>query len=95
MGAETVLARKIVSIGCHHGNGTCYVQLDGAPFGGGEGCATGPTHEFRWDNAETADGRRTYASMMAAYLQQKKVGVSIVGCSSQSVPSLSYYRLYD
>lgn len=92
---DHVVARHITRIGCHHVNGTCYVSLDGAAFGAAENCANAPTgsNEFRFDNADTANGRRTYASLLAAFLSQRPVTVHISGCSAQGWPSLLYYDI--
>jgi hypothetical protein len=75
---EAVSARRITHIGCHHVNGACYVRLDGAAFGAAENCAAAPAgaNEFRFD-ADTTDGRRTYASLLAALLNQRPVSVKI------------------
>ena len=92
---ESVAGRRITSIGCHHVNGVCYVSLDGPAFGAAENCAATPGggNQFRFDNAETADGRRTYASLLAAFLSQRPVSVMISGCSVQGKPSLLYYEI--
>lgn len=92
---ENVVARRITNIGCHHVDGTCYVSLDGAAFGASENCAKAPAggNQFRFDNADTANGRRTYASLLAAFLSQRPVTVLIRGCSGQGVPSLLYYDI--
>lgn len=89
--AEDTGMRKIVSLGCHHGNGTCYVTLDGSPFGRSLGCASGATNHFRFDDGDTAIGRRSYASFLAAFLSNKLVSVSVSGCTSQGVPMLTYF----
>ena len=90
---EHVVGRHITHIGCHHIDGTCFVSLDGAAFGAAENCAQVPAggNQFRFDNADTANGRRTYASLLAAFLSQRPVAVLIRGCSAQGVPSLLYY----
>jgi len=87
--------RHITHIGCHHVDGTCYVSLDGAAFGAAENCVNAPAggNEFRFDNADTANGRRTYASLLAAFLSQRSVAVLIRGCSAQGVPSLLYFDM--
>ena len=90
---EFVNDRRIASIGCHATTASCYVTLDGASFGSGEGCTSGATNEFRWDDADAANGQRAYSSMLAAYLQQNLLNVTINGCSSQGWPKLSTYRL--
>lgn len=88
---EQVGPRLITHIGCHHSDGTCFVSLDGPAFGAQQNCLQGATTQFRFDNAETPHGRRTYASLMGAYLARKQVSVAISGCSSQGVPSLSWF----
>jgi hypothetical protein len=93
--AEYIQQRRIIAMGCHHNDGTCYVAVDGAPFGGGEGCRSGAVNEFRWDDADTPNGRRTYASMLAAFSQNKRVSVAISGCSSQGIPRPSYYTVHE
>jgi hypothetical protein len=61
--AEEVSGRRITSVGCHAEGGTCFVSLDGPAFGGSLGCTTGASNQFRWDSADTANGRRTHATM--------------------------------
>lgn len=91
--SETLNDRQITSIGCHALEGICYVTLDGPNFGGGEGCSSGATNEFRWDDADGPNGRRAYASLLAAHSQLRLVNVTISGCSSQGWPKLSSYRI--
>jgi hypothetical protein len=92
---DHVSGRRITHIGCHHVDGTCYVSLDGAAFGAVENCAHTPAggNQFRFDSADTVNGRRTYASLLAAFLSQRPVSVLIRGCSSQGVPSLVYFDI--
>lgn len=92
---EQVGVRHITHIGCHHIDGTCFVSLDGAPFGVAENCVQTPagSNQFRFDNADTANGRRTYASLLTAFLSQRSVAVLIRGCSAQGVPSLLYFDM--
>ena len=92
---DHVTGRHITSIGCHHVDATCYVSLDGPAFGAAENCAQDPAggNQFRFDNADTANGRRTYASLLAAFLSQRPVSVLIRGCSAQGKPSLVYYEV--
>lgn len=90
-GSESLTNRKIHSIGCHAGDGTCFVQLEGAAFGSSLGCTVTSTSEFRFDNAGTADGRRAYASFLAAFLSGRPVSVVLLGCTSQGSPNLIYY----
>jgi hypothetical protein len=92
--AEMVPGRHVVEIGCHAGDGTCFVTLSGAPFGANEGCSQGSAfNQFRFDNADTPNGRRTYASLLTAFATGRKVSVYISGCSAQGVPSLGYFHI--
>jgi hypothetical protein len=90
---ESLVDRKIVSMGCHETSGTCYVAIDGAPFGAVDGCPIGPTNEFRWDDAETANGRRAYASMLTAFTMQSPMSITVSGCSTQGWPKLAMFRI--
>ncbi|HEX2951678.1 MAG TPA: hypothetical protein VHV83_19250 [Armatimonadota bacterium] len=92
---EEVGGRKIVDIGCHHVNGTCYVTLDGAAFGASLNCPSGPTNEFRFDDGDTAIGKRTFAALMAAYLSGKHVRVYLNGCTSQGAPAIWWFHVND
>ncbi len=89
--AEDLGARTVTNLGCHHGNGTCYVGLSGAPFGSSLGCTINPSTQFRFDDGDTAIGRRSYASFLAAYLAGKSVTAVVSGCTSQGYPALSFF----
>lgn len=91
--AESVSARKILALGCHNSNDTCYVSLDGPAFSSEPGCISG--NEFRFDNAGESYGKRAYASFFAAYLAGKRITVYLSGCSSQNLPKLAYYSVVD
>lgn len=93
--AEYVPARYIVDLGCHNTNGTCYVTLDGSGFGSSLGCALGVTTQFRFDDADTAIGRRSWASMLFAFSMKKHVGVSVNGCTAQGYPKLDFFVISD
>lgn len=93
MAGESIGPRTIASIGCHNTDGTCYVVLVGSAFGASLGCTSGATTEFRFDNGETAVGRRTYASLLAAHLSNRPVNVYLEGCTSQGVPRLIYFHV--
>ena len=92
---ENIGPSKIVLLGCHNTSGTCYVRLDSGPFGASLGCATGPATEFRFDNRDTANGRRSYASFLAAKLSGKSVTVYLDGCTTQGFPQLQYFWIVD
>ncbi len=91
--AENITYRKITSIGCHHIDGTCYVSLSGEPFGNTLSCPYKNINQFRFD-ASTVIGKRTYASLYAAYLAKKFVDVYLDGCSSDGRPSIAWYTIY-
>lgn len=89
---ESVFARRIVSIGCHNFDGVCFVTLDGAPFGSNLGCSTA-RNDFRFENAATEDGKRTYASLLAGHIAGKPVTVQLDGCTSEGVPKLIWFHV--
>ncbi|HSI48017.1 MAG TPA: hypothetical protein VLA61_07090 [Ideonella sp.] len=93
-GVDGANGRKIVDIGCHNVDGTCFVTLSGAAFGASMGCG-GATNEFRFDNGDTAIGRRSYASLLAAYLAGKTISVYLDGCTGQNMPALRYFHIND
>lgn len=93
--AEMVGYRLVSMVGCHHTNGTCYAQLDGAAFGTTTGCTISSTNEFRFDDGDTAIGRRSYASLLTAYLTKKHVSVNLNGCTGQGYPKLDYFQVMD
>lgn len=88
---ETVASRKVVGVGCHNSDGTCFVTLDGSPFGSTLGCAVGVSNDFRFDNGDTSSGKRAYASFLAASLAGKVVSVSLEGCTAQGYAKLAYF----
>jgi hypothetical protein len=88
--------RKIVDIGCHNdASGVCFLTPDGAPFGTGIAACPTPTNEFRFENANTDQGKRSYASLLAAYVAQKHVSVYLNGCTGQGFPALVYFHVID
>ena len=93
--AEGTGPRRILDVGCHNTDGTCYVTLDGTSFGASLGCAKAPTTQFRFDNGDTAIGKRSYASFLSAFLSGKSVSVYLEGCTSQGFPKLIYFNLVN
>jgi hypothetical protein len=93
--AEDIFGRKINSIGCHNTNGTCFVDLDGAAFGASLNCPLGATNQFRFDNGDTTDGKRTFAALMAAYISGKHISVHLDGCSAQGWPTIQWFNVTD
>lgn len=93
--AEDLNGRKITSIGCHSWDGTCYISLDGQAFGNSLTCSNKPTDEIRFDNTDTnINMKRAYQSLLIAYLTDKKVSITIDGCSRQGWPTLIWYRIH-
>jgi len=92
---EDLSARKIMDIGCHNSDGTCFVDLDGAAFGASLNCPVGAGNQFRFDNSDTAVGKRTFAALMAAYLSGKHLSVHLGGCSSQGWPTIQWFYVVD
>ncbi|MBJ8442779.1 hypothetical protein [Acinetobacter bereziniae] len=89
---ENVLNRKILDIGCHMTDGTCYVTLTGEPFGAYENCPSKTTNTFRF-NSSSIHGRRAYASFYGAFLSKKIVDVYIDGCYETGSPTITYYHV--
>lgn len=86
--------RSIVDIGCHEGNGTCFVTLDGSAFGGGENCRAGASTELRWDDADQANGKRTFAALYGAFLAGKQVNIEFAGCTSQGYVGVAWFHIH-
>lgn len=91
LAAEDVPSSRVLGVGCHSGDGTCYVRLEDRTFGASLGCPISNTNEFRFDNGDTPVGRRNYASFLAAALSGRKVTVNLNGCSVQGWPKLAFY----
>lgn len=92
---EAINARTILNIGCHNFDATCFVELSGSQFGGALACPSGVTSEFRFDNADSDPGKRTYATMLSAFVSGKAVSVMVDGCSVHGWPKLQYFRVHD
>ncbi|WP_151779956.1 hypothetical protein [Acinetobacter bereziniae] len=90
---ENINSRKIINIGCHVNDGICYVRLNGPEFGSTLGCSISSTNQFRFDNANSTNGKRAFAALYAAFLTQKVVDVYLSGCTSQGFPQLIYYGI--
>lgn len=87
--------RTITSIGCHSIDNTCFVSLDGPVVGANQGCQAIDNNNIRWDNNDTSEGKRTYSSLLAAFLAGKKVNIHIYGCSLQGYPKVIWYVVYS
>lgn len=93
LAGELVGPRKIVDLGCHNMDGTCFVTLAGDAFGATQGCVSALSNDFRFDNGDTAVGKRSYASLLAAFLSGKSVTVYLEGCTAQGVAKLAWFHI--
>lgn len=91
---ETTGYRKILDIGCHVSDGTCYATLSGSSFGAQQNCSFGNTNEFRFDST-SIHGRRTYTSLLSAFLTNKPVSVTFAGCFNGTWPTITYFRIQN
>lgn len=92
--AEETGFRSIVDIGCHEDKGTCFVKLDGSAFGGAQNCRVGASTEVRWDDADQANGKRTFAALYGAFLAGKQVNLEVSGCTSQQYVAVAWYHIH-
>ncbi|TBV76311.1 hypothetical protein [Pseudoxanthomonas winnipegensis] len=93
LAGEELARRRVVDIGCHNTDGTCYIKLDGSPFGSTLGWPVGVGNEFRFDNGDTTIGARAYASFLAAFTSERPVTVHVEGCTSQGYPNLRFFTI--
>ena len=91
---ENLSGRKVLDVGCHNNAATCFVDLDGPPFGSTLGCSVSSTSQFRFDNGDTSIGKRTFAAFLAAYLTGKHVSVYLEGCAG-GWPTVAYFYVTD
>jgi len=80
--------RKITEIGCHAGDNTCFVGVDGAVVGP----ASCSGVSIRWDSSSSA-GKNQLSLLMAAYMAGKSVNFYILdGCYSAQTtyPTFGY-----
>ncbi|ENU59642.1 hypothetical protein [Acinetobacter guillouiae] len=90
---ENVSNRKIIDIGCHTWDDTCFITLSGPPFGSNENCTDRPINELRFPSS-TTNGKRTYASLLSAFLAKKTVDIYISGCGPGGWPTLAYFHIH-
>lgn len=90
--AEDVSNRKIIDIGCHTWDDTCFVTVTGPSFGANENCLYTSTNEFRFSSS-TTNGKRTYASLLSAFLAKKTVDIYISGCGPGGWPTLMWFHI--
>lgn len=89
--AQVSHSGTIKSMGCHHVDGTCYFSMTGLD----KTPTCNKIAELRFD-ASTTNGKRTYASLFAAYMIKKRVVVNIPAdfCHT-GYSSFNYYSIYD
>lgn len=80
-------ARNIMGYGCHKGDGTCFVYLDGPAFNSGAECSG---NELRWDAKNDVNGRSWLVIIMAAAINKKKINFYVSGCQSPYHPTFLY-----
>lgn len=92
MSAESSGFRNITDLGCHNGDGTCYISLDGAPVTGASGCSS---NSIRWDSRNDANGKATLALMMMAKSLNLKVLVYTSSCYplQPAFPQIQYVNI--
>lgn len=85
--------RKILNIGCHLNDTTCYVTV--------EGSAVGPTQcsntSIRWNESSSPGGKNTLALLMGAHMSGKPVLFYILDtCYASSIyPTFSYINVFS
>ena len=92
--AESSGPRKILSIGCHNYNSTCYINIDGAPITGATGCSS---NSIRWDSQNDINGKSTLALMMMASSTGSKVSIYTQSCYSQqpTYPTILFFDIIN
>lgn len=80
---------KILRLGCHVTDDTCYVLLDLDSPLGPESC---PGKSFRW-SANSVNGQAVLSQLTAAFFADKTVSLNASGCHQNQYPSFSYYNI--
>ncbi len=84
-------SRKIVDMGCHLGDDTCYVTLDSNIAQGN--CAATTAASVRWSSSSVA-GRNALTLLTAAYMSGKRVSFYITDACYSSQPSFATFGFY-
>ena len=92
--AENTGFRKILDVGCHLHDGTCFVVVDGAAIGGSYGCSS---TQIRWDANTSAMGKHHLSMMLATMKASGLASFNIDSCYKQQAadgstpwPTFSY-----
>ena len=72
--------RKILDVGCHLHDGTCFVVVDGAAIGGSYGCSS---TQIRWDANTPVMGKHHLSMMLATMKASGLAYFNISGCYTQ------------
>lgn len=83
--------RSLLEVGCHNGDGTCYLVVDGAAFG--ESSCMGSS--LRWD-ASTKSGRNVLGVLNSAFIAGRKVDFYVSpGCylNQPAFPTFSWFNV--
>lgn len=78
--------KKIVKVGCHRGDGTCFAYVD-TDISSNANC-NGNDRSFRWD-LSSVNGQSFLSMLLAAELADKSVTFAETGCFG-GFPSFSY-----
>lgn len=80
--------RTILNYGCHLGDGTCFVNIDGYSVGPTQCNST----SVRWDVKNSPNGKEWLALISAAHAAGHKINLYIYGCytSQPSYPTFAW-----
>jgi hypothetical protein len=87
-------SRKIVDIGCHKNDNTCFISIDGEPAGPSDNCRR---NSIRW-NVEEANGKAALTHFTAAYFAGKRVKLGIDSSCyphQSNFPTFHHYYIVD
>lgn len=81
---------KILSLGCHNIDDTCYVTIDGY-----NPTVCNKMNSIRW-SAGTSFGKRWFAMLLAAQVAGKSVQLEVPSnsCSSQGMPTFNWGQVF-
>jgi len=80
-------------MGCDNVTPMCYVNISGPPVGSTVGCSS---NVIQWDSNNDPNGKKTYASLLAAFLAGKQISIYVNSCSIRpTYPTIWYYSIYN
>jgi hypothetical protein len=91
---ENTGPRSITDMGCDNVDSICYINISGPPAGGSLGCSS---NYIEWNSINDANGKNTYAALLAAFASGKQVNVYIGAClaARPSYPTIWYFNVYN